>query len=299
MRKIYLMLMMTLLFCFVSGSYGAVIYQFFYDHIADGTVMPDGFSYPVGPSEIIAPGDGVFAQTVGGDGPQFRLTAALGAADPNGIVQGGMAMVTQSNGLDEGLEVRMAAAVPPGDITIEYIFFTTALALPGNTANLQYVGGTEWPFGGPFFWMLRLPTAFTPDGIFYFWSDKGDTLGQRVGSSNPINVMQWYHAVGVLDYNEGNPASSQIKLYLDGQLQGTSPYDASDNIWRLGCSSSPPPHTNIWTMGFSSALWGNPADHRGLDGAIDAVAISDTALTPQTFALHSYPPTAATLWTLY
>jgi hypothetical protein len=306
MRKAYVVLMCSVFFAIALGSYGVPLYYFTFDNMTTTTAIAGDTQYTTGPAEIVQLGDTVYtvANGAGADGPGFKATVSVGAADPDGIIQGGMAMVTESGGKDEGLEVRMNAAQPPGDLTVEFIFCTTTTeTLTGNTADLQYCGSTEWPSGGNFQWMLRYhgPAVGPPGaGHLFFWTDKGDSNQQKVGTINPIAPLTWYHAACVLDYNAGDAANSQIRFYLDGALQGTNVYDASTNIWSLGCSSSPPPHTNIWTMGFHSSLWANLGDHRGLDGAIDAVAISGAALYPSAFVLHPYAaPSGVRNWSMY
>ena len=93
----------------------------------------------------------------------------------------------------------------------------------------------------------------------------------------------WYHDVLVFDYNDTNPANSEVIAYRDSILQGTSTYDASTaSVAIFGTAFN---GNRTFSFGVHNSLDAGLTDHRGLSGGLDAVAISLGALTPAEFVL--------------
>jgi hypothetical protein len=243
----------------------------------------------------------------GGDGPEI-----IAGTDVDAPTSGNV-LATDGGGKDEGYYVHLNPAIAPGDLTVEYIFKVRSFNPAGNTAGLEYLGATEWPGGQSFQWMLRIDPGTSFNNRLCFWTNRGDSNNEYVASLNPLELDKWYHVAAVLDYNESAPASSQVLMYLAevGQpmaLQGTSPYNASANSFRLGCSGSGsnwpvPAGEHLFAIGYSSAVYAGMSDHRGFDGYIDQLAISDEVLGPGGFVLPiSYEPSLAvedSHWSIY
>jgi hypothetical protein len=105
----------------------------------------------------------------------------------------------------------------------------------------------------------------------------------RLYSKAPIQVDRWYHYAGVLDYNQSDPAKSEVHFYVDGELQASASYDAANDQWALGASHSLYGH--CFSLGYSAGQDANPYDNRGLTGAIDCCAVTMQALEPGNFFL--------------
>jgi hypothetical protein len=286
MKKILFGLIFTVLLVYTVNA--DPLFKITFDNAPIG---PAPNYYTVGGDEIIPSqctaiqkiDNPIVSDTVG---PEIADVAAAGAGVP---FQGGKALRVHSGGTDEGYYSLFSAAFAPGPLTVEYIFSLNTVDIgPTNTASLQYIGGTEWPFGQTFQWMLRIH-AISGGGAnkLSFWTDKGDSDGMYVNSTNPLTAKTWTHVAAVLDYNYSDPSTSTILLYINGVFQGSTTYRAWGNSFSLGCSSDRGP---CFASGFSSAapagLWG---DHRGMNGYIDALAISTSVLTPGNFVLNTAP----------
>jgi len=202
-------------------------------------------------------------------------TSAL-PADP---VQGGKALSVTGGGQSQGALIVLEKAVPAGDITFEIIWMTHILDSQGNAFKFQYVASNEWPGGGQFHWAFR--RAFDQPMNFTVFQQNGPEI--RLFCETPIEVDRWYHYAGVLDYNEKNPEKSELRFYVDGELQASAPYDAGNDQWSLGASHSLYGH--CFALGYSAGQDANPYDNRGLTGAIDACAVTSEALDPENFFL--------------
>lgn len=198
-------------------------------------------------------------------------------------IQGGQALVLHSGRKAQGLLFDLAETVPAGDLTLEWVFMFRDIEPTGNVFQLTYLGSNEWPFGGTFQWAIRRAPD-QPMNFTIFKPDNGGELRIPV-LEQPVQPDRWYHYAAVLDYNEGDPADSAARLYVDGALQGEVAYDASADLWSLGGSNSR--YEPSFAIGYSQGQDANPYDSRGLSGAIDAFAASSDALEPGTFVFGS------------
>jgi hypothetical protein len=218
------------------------------------------------------------------DGPEIVAMEAVEATAVKGLPLGRQALSVQSGRRVEGLVIDLVEAVdgvqpfPVSSMTVEFVFMTKGLNPAGNAFGFQYLGGNEWPNGGQFSWSFR--TA--KDQVLNFVSFQG-SKEIRLFVKEQIVPGQWYHAAGVLDYNSANPVDSMLRFYLNGVLQNESPCDASAYAFVLGGSNSV--YGNGFSVGYSYGQDANGGDHRGLDGAIDAVSITLAALAPGGFML--------------
>jgi len=274
MKKV-IMITIGLIFVLCLSANAEILYKLTFDNAVEGSSPA---TYTPGVDEVVTNLQSITMINNGGNNPVFQSTLSV-LANP---FQGGKALVTDSDGKDEGYFVDFNPAFAPGDLTVEYIFMVRTLSVPGNTAGLQYLGSTEWPSGQSFQWMLRII-----DNKLNFWTNRGDSNAEYVRTLSDLAINTWYHVAAVLDYNESTPASSQIQMYLNGVSQGTSTYNATANSFSLGGSGSNATYSpeHAFTAGYNYALGANISDHRGLAGAIDALAISNTALAPGSFVL--------------
>lgn len=199
-----------------------------------------------------------------------------------GSPQGGRALVLRSGRMSQGLLFDLSEAVPPGDLTIEWVFMLRDIAPEGNVYQLTYLGSNEWPFGGTFQWALRR----APDQPMNFTVFKPGGGEIRIPVlDQPVQADRWYHYAAVLDYTHDDPAHSALRFFVNGTLQGEREYDASGDAWSLGGSNSR--YEPSFSIGYSQGQDANPYDSRGISGAIDAFAISSEALGPGGFVFDS------------
>lgn len=207
----------------------------------------------------------------------FLEESAQVLADP---IQGGRALVLHSGRKSQGLLFDLSEPIPPGDLTLEWVFMFRDTAPAGNVYELTYLGSNEWPFGGTFQWALRR----APDQPMNFTVFKNGGGEIRIPVvEQPVEADRWYHYAAVLDYNESAPRRSTVRFYVDGVVQGERDYDASTDLWSLGGSNSR--YEPSFSIGYSQGQDANPFDSRGLSGAIDAFAVSADALAPGAFLL--------------
>lgn len=238
--------------------------------------------YQPGSDETLANVDDVLVRFFdplgrGGDPPALVPADEVLAGAP----QGGRALQVESGRRSQGLQLVLDQPVPPGDLTIELVFTADVLEPEGNAFNFMYLGSNEWPHGGKFMWAFRR-AGDQPFNFVAFGDGSGDTE-IRLNAADRIAAGRWYHAAGVLDYNDEEPAESAVRFYLDGELQAEAAYDAIDDRWSLGSSNTR--HPNSISIGYSNGQDANPYDSRGMSGAIDAFSISRDALRPGTFRL--------------
>lgn len=280
-----------------------------FDDAADATIAADGTAYTFGGSETVVPTvntgnvavdydiDPVSAvyRNNAGDGPTIGTPVGV-----SGTSQGGKALLVDSgSGQDEGIMIIAGNGIAPRDITLEVIWFSSDPSGGSNTAGIQSPLGNEWPFGETAQLFLRTVGADRMD----WWTDRGDSNSERVQVTGPgtIAANTWYHDVLVLDINEGDLANSQIIAYRNGTQVGTSVYNASTNsaaIFGAGFGGA-----RRLGVGIHNSVDANLGDHRGLDGGVDAVAVTLGALVPAEFVLPSgtvhNPPSNVPNWTLY
>lgn len=276
----------------LAGSAGAeVIYLTTFDGAPLGDVQ-DPYQFTLGERYPLLNHTAAVPRSFNSpDGPTIVDAETL-LANP---LQGGNAMLVESGGQSEGLLFDFVDAYPPGDVTIEFMWMANDLAPAGNLFEFIYLGSNEWPFGGTFSWSFRMATG-QPMNFRVF----DGAIETHIDVLTPPVTNTWYHYVGVLDYNESSPANSELRFYVDDVLQGTiSPYNASAHIWSIGGSNSIYDHSLC--IGYSLGQDANQGDNRGMDGAIDAFAISTDALTPGSFALPPVIPvvTGVSDWSIY
>ncbi len=223
---------------------------------------------------------------------KFGRDAAGKPTDGPEVVAGGrsgkQSLSVQSGRRSEGLVVDLPEALdasqpfPPGSVTIEFVFQTRGLNPAGNAFGFQYLGGNEWPNGGRFSWSFR--TAV--DQVLNFVSFHGGRE-TRLPVKEQIVADKWYHVAGVLDYNTAKPEESVLRFYLEGKLLDEKPYDASKDTGALMGSNTT--YGNGFSVGYSYGQDANGGDNRGLDGLIDAVAVTLQALGPGQFVLAKKP----------
>jgi hypothetical protein len=135
----------------------------------------------------------------------------------------------------------------------------------------------------------------------------------------PVLADTWYHAAGIVHYNESDPANSSIELFLAAgapinlgtDSQGTAAIDLSSASVLVGWAAEldvvngpdaipgdpdndPSDNKNRYFIGCGSNNAINGDDYRGLLGEIDAVAV--TAQDTEIY-LPDAPPAPAVLGT--
>jgi len=277
-------LILVSVFCFlcVPCTAETIFYLDFDDTsggpFADWTTYTPGFSEGVDP-DAAGIGTVTFAfRNNAGDGP------AIGSATDgvSGIRQGGNVLLVDScGGQDEGLQITAENGFARQDFTMEVVWYTLDAACAANTVGIQSMCGDEWPFGEISQFFIRTVGA----DRFDYWTDRGDSDNENVQitGTGVTQAMTWYHDVIVFDFNDATPANSSLEAYRNGVSQGTSPYDASAaSVSLFGGALA---GNRTFAIGFQNSLDANFGDHRGLNGAIDAFALSTGILGPGTFVL--------------
>lgn len=213
----------------------------------------------------------------GGDPPRLAATDEVLAGAP----QGGQAFEVHSGRKAQGLQIVLSEPFEPGDLTLEFVFMADVLEPEGNSFGFMYLASNEWPNGGRFMWAFR--RASDQPFNFVVFGDASSPEEIRLPVQNPIEAERWYHAAGVLDYNESEPAESMVRFYVNGELQAEASYDASGDEWSLGSSNNR--YAQSFSIGYSNGQDANPYDSRGMSGAVDAFSASNDALTPESFRL--------------
>jgi len=111
---------------------------------------------------------------------------------------------------------------------------------------------------------VGLSYANTQKFAFDQWLDNGGVQGLAVNSTNAFSIQKFYHVVGTFDFS-----ASQVKIYVNGVLEGTSTYGTPGTSVRV--------NTEKWRIGLgntagSAYAW--PAH-----GIIDDVRIYNLVLT--------------------
>lgn len=286
MKKLFGMTAGAMLLAGAASAQTTILYLNF-DEAADAANISNNTAYTAGASEVNN-GAAVGVNPItfnfrnnSGNGP------SIGAA-PGGVTgtrQGGKVLLVDSgSGQDEGLElISGAAAAAQGDVTIEVIWYTVDASGGSNTAGIQTPIGNEWPFGATSQLFIRTVGANRMD----YYTDRGDSNNERVQILTTPSVVAntWYHDVLVLDYNNATPASSSILAYRNGTLIGTSTYNATGIQGTLFTTGNA--GTRKISVGFGGGLDASLSDHHGLNGGVDAIAITSGVLTPANFVLPS------------
>lgn len=263
-------------FLLLTGSNAAVLYKITFDI---DTQSPAPEVYPGASNDIIIPADTIISSTtltILGNPPQF-LPGDIVIA-PRGAFQGGNALALNSKDSSRGYFVTSSTTLR-SSFTVEAIARLTEVNPPQNRAGLQYIASREQPHSGEVDWMIRVEA----DGRAKANTDQ-EGNGAYVYSLDTISLNEWHHYAFVFT---ANGSASQIAFYIDGELQGTATY----NLTLTNGVTFP----TRWAIGFMSATQdvdpGGAGDNRGWNGEIDAIAVSDEALTPDKFVLPiSLPP---------
>ncbi len=332
MPRTLIFLLTIALVAAIGGAVGAQgiaeAHYFTFDNETPG-IIAQGTTYTtVSPERFDYFADRVVSYAPLMDG--LEITAA-----PASAPQGGNIMETVSGANDEGYWVEMTAGFPVGDVTVEAMFYTTnpnnGATINGTVYAIQSVVACYIPGGEVFQGQLRIQgngaqngNPGNTDGILVWNTEQPDGLPEvRVHSLSPLTANTWYHAVGVFDYNDSDPANSTIELLLAPAgsppvSQGTTTYDAdagsgitvgwapmSDPVQGPDATAGDPDgdpsdDKNRYLIGCSASNAINGSDHRGLDGGIDCVAV--TAQAGQIYLPDAPPPPPVTTvggWALY
>lgn len=128
--------------------------------------------------------------------------------------------------------------------------------------------GKYWynPFGPPSgveFQMLRVNRNSGTDGTIAWYRRDASTQSQIIGTAGAISLDTRYHVLGTVDHT-----ISEMRLYLDGELVGTTTYTAEPSYLDTAAE---------WTIG---TLWDpfNAAHKWRLQGDLDETAVWTSAL---------------------
>lgn len=209
----------------------------------------------------------------------------------SGTAQGGQALLVNGTDDEMGMTVEADSALVAQDFTIEAIWYTSDVDASGNTVGIQAIIGDEWPGLGAGASQFFIRTV-GPNRMDW-WTDRGDSNSENVQILTTPSFLAntLYHDVLVFDYNEGDPANSQILAYRNGSLVGTDTYNATGKtevMFPTNYNNGVPGNEiRAWAIGMNLAAPAGGGDDRGLRGGVDAVAISTGALTPGNFVLPS------------
>lgn len=282
-----------------TSASATTLYRLSFDS-ATSTTWESG-RYDIGPGEVLSnvtgtgSGLGVLPYGAGGNFPSFVTAASVPAI--NVPVQGGKAVSLDATTNMDGVVVDFETPFgTPTSLTFEAAFIADSLPPAGNTAGLSYLISTEWPDGAGLDHNLRIQN----DKVHYVVQRNPPALEVVAEAPAALVPGRWYHVAGVLNYNSTTPASSSISIWVDGVSAATAPIDLSAGQYTYffySAYSGGPNYGNMFAIGHNPG--GNEfTDRRGLDGAVDAIAISDAALNAGSFVLTNIT-NAAKDWTLF
>lgn len=288
-------LLATLLLTTPALSGAATILYLNFDQATPGTYVDDTV-YTPGSTEHAA---GPLGASVGNFLFKFRAYDTVAPNGPTigplpgglaGTPQGGQALIVDgSAGKHMGMTVEVDNGVATQDLTIEAIWYTTDPAASGNNVGIQSIIGDEWPGLGAGASQFFIRTV-GPNRMDW-WTDRGDSNSEdvQITATPSFNANTLYHDVLVFDYNDGDPANSQILAYRNASLVGTDTYNATgktEAIFPTNFNNGTVGNeVRAWAIGMSLAAPVSGTDDRGLRGGVDAVAISNAALAPGSFVL--------------
>lgn len=297
MKKVVLA---ALILTLVAASQAATLFKYSFDNTTSTTWDSGRYAAGTGETETNVTGSGTALGLVPhvsdvANPPQFANTSSITAS--NAPVQGGKALVVDATLKPDGAtcDFNPAFGLTTG-MTVEAAFLAKNLPPTGSKYGLGSIFTTEWPFGGNISWNIR--TYGTQLQFIVSSNQTGATGGERAVNAD-IVAGRWYHIAGIVTYNATTPASSTTDMYLDGVKIGSNTIDLSSGMYAWGLGAGDAVYGNCFGLGYNlgAPTWGD--DVRGLEGAIDAVAVSDQPLTPAGFVLKSYAPAAAQDWDLF
>ncbi|GAB4317332.1 MAG: hypothetical protein Kow0059_10310 [Candidatus Sumerlaeia bacterium] len=252
----------------------------------------------------------VFIESINGDGVVFGPATGDGINGPNSAgPQGGQVMFIDAGSpeKEEGLNWELSSYYPIMDFTVEVVFW---LATNNNSGNdhpslgaigIQNIWSSSWPTGSKLQMELRNignaalvgRPADSQKLEVAAWQPDGTEV--RVVSTNIISAPAWHTCQVLFDYNESDVANCSITMYLDGVLQGSVVYDATDatdvfdHSWAVFGTPVVGARSGFgnfrFQLGMSMSHLISGTDNRGLQGAIDAFALSEGLLSPSQFVL--------------
>ena len=275
---------------------------FYLDFDDEDVVLKNGDAYYPDPVEERAWGvKGVYAEVINSDDLEISAPAGDGKLSPSAKgPQGGKALIMDSGGKVESFNVETDSSYPLGDYTIEVVFWSAAENLEGNRLGIQNIFAS-WSVAENFDYLyscLRILGDGDPVGRpqdsghleFVVWDAAGRE--KRIVSKKPVKTREWNTLQAVFDYNESDPANSEMMLYINGVLQGKRSIKAEGLLHGLGALLTPNYGTRRGVESCRFIIGSSPIrlllsdrDHRGLQGAIDAFSISNEALDPSGFIL--------------
>jgi len=183
--------------------------------------------------------------------------------------------------IDKGYAFSMS-----GDFTAESIFMVEKIGTPTDTVvdseySLQDFFGTAMIDNSGANWEIRVwPNGIIGgDGKIQLALNGNGGLGETDINGPIITPHQWYHCAFV--YTAG---TNTAEFFVDGTSKGTiNPNWGGSSVM------------NDWWIG----AWPSNGASRGMAGWIDAIAISNTALTPTHFNLPRLGYASVETWNLY
>ncbi len=189
-------------------------------------------------------------------GTHYDSTSNDNDGTPNGgVTQGTTGKVNGADSFDgsnDYVSVPYSSNLDPSTVISVDCWFKAPASQPGADANnvVQIVDNSHGQWNGWVF-IIDIPTGKLRWAIM-----NGVNWYYDAWSISSVLDNDWHHAAGLLDGN-------QIKFYIDGALQGTTP------VTTYALSTGRPINLGAW--------WGGGAFTRFFNGLIDEVRISDTA----------------------
>lgn len=291
-----------------QGAFSQTLFKLDFDQASD-THYTSGSLYEPAPSDIVnaqAGGLGKARLYFVDSGASSGADGACIAKPPaqvTGQAQGGRCLLVDSGkGQDEGLRIEVDNPLTSQSFTLETIWFTHDAAGASNPDGCQTIIGDNWP-------MMNL---FGPDPAqwHFFMRTTRSEAAQYFSVQNSLTLpgknqsYRWYHDALVFDYNAADPSRCTLIGYRNGRevarcrFDGTAygPLRTPGTVTALFSSRKPDQGPYTLTIGMNNSFEYRDLDHRrGLNGGVDAVAISKGALEPARFVLpykrDEIPPT--------
>ena len=236
---------------------------------ASGMILIDDMKLYAQPGELIVPvapgSEGLLAQYTfegnandsSGNGLNGQMTGSQ-VASPGAMNQGSSVQITPGGYIDLGNPAALDFGT--GDWTVA-AWFKTGMTGTGD-ANKGTIVGKGGDSGGGHRYALIM--SETTEGVVSLVTDD-DATKYVVDGSTTTNDDQWHFVAG---QREG----SEIRLFIDGQLQGTA---TADPGYDLSGTSQHNAYIGAITNNGSATLY------KMLDGSVDEVAIYNRALSAE------------------